>query len=445
MIIGIHSRDNDLVVNPIKGKQLTNVRASGTDEAVRLVPPIQMSLEYAVEFIDDDELVEITPKSIRLRKRYLQEHERRRASRENAYTNVPAAFRRRCQRKGCGRGGHNLSHAAAAIAGGQPGDRVGRHVRHGGKVGAPVVVDIDAQRQALPPQRFQGAPQRGVGFAVQAAGLRADAGLHDGIAVTREYRAQVAEGQVVEPGHEHIGVVAQARGGGRVRRHCQAPHPGMCPRRERPSRSRRPSRCEAEVVAQAADVREPGALELAAILAAQVLAVGQAVDWPGARCPSSRMRARNEGDALVVRQRGVAGRAIAIAAHQDQFGSGPGARARQTAGTAATRPASRHAGRSASWEQPSHAARRNGEDFCAREQAVDLRIGPNVGFDPQRCRPVCRMAGDDARDVFVEVAARLAVALHGAGNAQRLRRGLSFGWKRAHTKGVEPVCSWPMW
>jgi len=82
MIIGIHSRDNDLVVNPIKGKQLTNVRSSGTDEAVRLVPPIQMSLEYAVEFIDDDELVEITPKSIRLRKRYLKEHERKKASRE---------------------------------------------------------------------------------------------------------------------------------------------------------------------------------------------------------------------------------------------------------------------------------------------------------------------------------------------------------------------------
>jgi GTP-binding protein len=80
MIIGIHSRDNDLVVNPIKGKQLTNVRASGTDEAVRLVPPILMSLEYAVEFIDDDELVEITPKSLRLRKRYLQEHERKKAS-----------------------------------------------------------------------------------------------------------------------------------------------------------------------------------------------------------------------------------------------------------------------------------------------------------------------------------------------------------------------------
>ncbi|MCC7006681.1 MAG: translational GTPase TypA [Ottowia sp.] len=81
MIIGIHSRDNDLVVNPIKGKQLTNVRASGTDEAVRLVPPIQMSLEYAVEFIADDELVEITPLSIRLRKRYLKEHERKKASR----------------------------------------------------------------------------------------------------------------------------------------------------------------------------------------------------------------------------------------------------------------------------------------------------------------------------------------------------------------------------
>ncbi|NHZ40015.1 translational GTPase TypA [Massilia aquatica] len=84
MIIGIHSRDNDLVVNPIKGKQLTNVRSSGTDEAVRLVPPIQMSLEYAVEFIADDELVEITPKSIRLRKRYLKEHERKKAGRDSA-------------------------------------------------------------------------------------------------------------------------------------------------------------------------------------------------------------------------------------------------------------------------------------------------------------------------------------------------------------------------
>ena len=81
MIIGIHSRENDLVVNPIKGKQLTNVRASGTDEAVRLVPPVQLTLESAVAFIDDDELVEITPKSLRLRKRFLCEHERRRAAR----------------------------------------------------------------------------------------------------------------------------------------------------------------------------------------------------------------------------------------------------------------------------------------------------------------------------------------------------------------------------
>lgn len=83
MIIGIHSRENDIVVNPIKGKQLTNIRASGTDEAVRLVPPIQMSLEYAVEFIEDDELVEITPKSIRLRKRHLSEIDRRRANRSS--------------------------------------------------------------------------------------------------------------------------------------------------------------------------------------------------------------------------------------------------------------------------------------------------------------------------------------------------------------------------
>ncbi len=84
MVIGIHSRDNDLVVNPIKGKKLTNVRASGTDEAVRLVPPIQLTLEYAVEFIADDELVEVTPQSIRIRKRFLKEHERKRASRESA-------------------------------------------------------------------------------------------------------------------------------------------------------------------------------------------------------------------------------------------------------------------------------------------------------------------------------------------------------------------------
>jgi len=81
MVIGIHSRDNDLVVNPIKGKQLTNVRASGTDEAVTLTPPIQLTLESAIEFITDDELVEITPKTIRIRKRFLLDHERKKASR----------------------------------------------------------------------------------------------------------------------------------------------------------------------------------------------------------------------------------------------------------------------------------------------------------------------------------------------------------------------------
>jgi GTP-binding protein len=84
MVIGIHSRDNDLIVNPIKGKQLTNVRSSGTDEAVRLVPPVELTLEKAVEFIADDELVEITPKYIRIRKRYLLEHERKRASRSDS-------------------------------------------------------------------------------------------------------------------------------------------------------------------------------------------------------------------------------------------------------------------------------------------------------------------------------------------------------------------------
>ena len=84
MIVGIHSRDNDLVVNPIRTKQLTNIRASGKDEAILLTPPIGLTLEYAVEFIGDGELVEITPKSIRLRKRHLKEHERRRAEREAA-------------------------------------------------------------------------------------------------------------------------------------------------------------------------------------------------------------------------------------------------------------------------------------------------------------------------------------------------------------------------
>ena len=81
MIIGIHSRDNDLVVNAVRGKQLTNFRVSGKEDAIKITPPIQLTLEYAVEFIEEDELVEITPKSIRLRKRFLREHDRKRAAR----------------------------------------------------------------------------------------------------------------------------------------------------------------------------------------------------------------------------------------------------------------------------------------------------------------------------------------------------------------------------
>lgn len=80
-IIGIHSRDNDLVVNPLKGKQLTNVRASGTDEAITLTPPLKYTLEQSLEFINDDELVEVTPEAIRIRKRYLTENDRRRHGR----------------------------------------------------------------------------------------------------------------------------------------------------------------------------------------------------------------------------------------------------------------------------------------------------------------------------------------------------------------------------
>jgi GTP-binding protein len=81
MIIGIHSRTNDLVVNPLKAKQLTNIRAAGTDENILLTPPIKLSLEQAIEFINDDELVEVTPKTARLRKQFLKEHERKRAAR----------------------------------------------------------------------------------------------------------------------------------------------------------------------------------------------------------------------------------------------------------------------------------------------------------------------------------------------------------------------------
>jgi GTP-binding protein len=81
MIIGIHSRGNDLSVNPLKAKQLTNIRAAGSDENILLSPPVRLTLEYALEFIDDDELVEVTPKSIRIRKKLLREHDRKRASR----------------------------------------------------------------------------------------------------------------------------------------------------------------------------------------------------------------------------------------------------------------------------------------------------------------------------------------------------------------------------
>ena len=77
MIVGIHARDNDLTVNPCKAKQLSNVRASGKDESIILNPPIKLTLEYALEFIEDDELVEITPLSIRLRKKYLTESDRK--------------------------------------------------------------------------------------------------------------------------------------------------------------------------------------------------------------------------------------------------------------------------------------------------------------------------------------------------------------------------------
>ena len=84
MVIGIHSRENDLVVNPIKTKKLTNIRAAGKDDAILLTPPIPLTLEYAVEFIGDDELVEVTPSSIRIRKRFLKEHERKRAARNES-------------------------------------------------------------------------------------------------------------------------------------------------------------------------------------------------------------------------------------------------------------------------------------------------------------------------------------------------------------------------
>jgi GTP-binding protein len=91
MIVGIHSRDNDLVVNPLKAKQLTNIRAAGSDENILLTPPIKLTLERALEFIDDDELVEVTPKHIRLRKKFLREADRRRATREQAAPMSPVS------------------------------------------------------------------------------------------------------------------------------------------------------------------------------------------------------------------------------------------------------------------------------------------------------------------------------------------------------------------
>ena len=83
MVVGINNRNQDLNVNPLKGKQLTNIRASGTDENIILTPPVKVTLEFALEFIDDDELVEVTPDSIRVRKKFLKEHERKRGGRPN--------------------------------------------------------------------------------------------------------------------------------------------------------------------------------------------------------------------------------------------------------------------------------------------------------------------------------------------------------------------------
>jgi GTP-binding protein len=83
-LVGIHAKDNDLTVNALRGKQLTNVRASGKDDALTLTPYVKLSLEQALEFIDDDELVEVTPKEIRLRKKHLTENDRKRASRQAA-------------------------------------------------------------------------------------------------------------------------------------------------------------------------------------------------------------------------------------------------------------------------------------------------------------------------------------------------------------------------
>ncbi len=86
MVVGEHARENDLEVNVLKGKQLTNIRSAGKDENVLLTPPVKLTLEYAVEFIADDELVEVTPRTLRIRKRFLKEHERKRAERTERTT-----------------------------------------------------------------------------------------------------------------------------------------------------------------------------------------------------------------------------------------------------------------------------------------------------------------------------------------------------------------------
>ncbi len=126
MIIGIHSRENDLVVNPIKTKKLTNVRAAGKDDAILLTPPIQLTLEYAVEFIADDELVEITPGVIRIRKRFLKETDRKRASRATKCRSSPHL--RAAERTSSARGERRGSEATARAI--QPFRRVVRPAAH---------------------------------------------------------------------------------------------------------------------------------------------------------------------------------------------------------------------------------------------------------------------------------------------------------------------------
>jgi hypothetical protein len=126
MIVGIHNRDNDLVVNATRTKQLTNFRVSGKEDAIKITPPIELTLEYGVEFIEDDELVEITPKSVRLRKRYLKEHDRKRASRETALT----TRRWRCTRADVRRAARAWAFRCGGADGGGDPDVVDRRGGH---------------------------------------------------------------------------------------------------------------------------------------------------------------------------------------------------------------------------------------------------------------------------------------------------------------------------